>query len=214
MKNKKAKKETIESLEIMIQKYPEEAELFATHYGEKTIVYTYDGVIDFDLEGCQNIVGAEKFTYDDYIDVQIKSFHKIREWFANCYYNIPLSFKGCIERKTKDNVCFKCIMVKGMYPDGVCFEGKEDHVWMNISGFEKYQIGDCVSFSAEVYRYVKTSNGKQLDFSLRNPKSIKKIEAYTLPTDKDLAKQAIDEMICETCYLSEYCNRVSCLLSK
>ncbi len=51
MKNKKAKKETIESLEIMIQKYPEEAELFATHYREKTIVYTYDGVIDFDPEG-------------------------------------------------------------------------------------------------------------------------------------------------------------------
>ena len=101
-----------------------------------------------------------------------------------------------------------------MYSDGICFEGKEEHVWMSITGFEEYDIGDAVSFFAEVYRYVKTSNGKQIDYSLRNPQSIQKIDAYTLPTDKDLKKQAVNDIICETCYLSERCNRATCLLSK
>ena len=198
----------------MIQKYPEYAELFGTYYGEKIIVQTYDGTIDFDPQGYINIVGANRFTYDEYIDVQIRSFHKTRGWFATCYYNTPLSFKGIIERKTKDNICFKRIMVDGMYLDGICFEGKEEHVWMSITGFEEYDIGDEVSFFAEVYRYVKTSNGKQIDYSLRNPQSIQKIDAYTLPTDEDLKKQAVNDIICETCYLSERCNRATCLLSK
>ena len=105
-------------------------------------------------------------------------------------------------------------MVDGMYSDGICFEGKEEHVWMSITGFEEYDIGDAVSFFAEVYRYVKTSNGKQIDYSLRNPQSIQKIDAYTLPTDEDLKKQAVNDIICETCYLSERCNRATCLLSK
>ena len=85
---------------------------------------------------------------------------------------------------------------------------------MSITGFEEYDIGDAVSFCAEVYRYVKTSNGKQIDYSLRNPQSIQKIDAYTLPTDEDLKKQAVNDIICETCYLSERCNRATCLLSK
>ena len=103
-------------------------------------------------------------------------------------------------------------MVDGMYADGICFEGKEDHVWMNITGFEEYNIGDCVSFFAEVYRYVKTSNGKQIDYSLRNPQNIQKINTYALPTDDELKKQAINQIICETCYLSEHCHGTICLL--
>lgn len=199
---------------VLIQKYPEEKELFATYYGQKIMVATYDGMIDFDPEGYRDIVGAEKFTYDDYIDVQIKSFHKTRDWFATCYYNFPLCFKGCVEKKTGKNICFRRIMVEGMYSDGICFDGKEEHVWMSIAGFEEYQIGDCVSFFAEVYRYVKTSNGKQIDFALRNPKEIKKINAYELPSNDYLLEQKISQIICETCYLSEHCNRVYCLLTK
>lgn len=198
----------------LIQKYPEYSELFATYYGENIIVQTYDGTIDFTPKGHKDIVGAEKFSYDDYIDVQICSFGKTRGWFATCYYNTPLSFKGVIEKKSKDNICFKRIMVDGMYPDGVCFEGKEEHVWMSNRGFEEYDISDCVSFFAEVYRYIKTSNGKQIDYSLRNPENIQKIAPYSLPTDDDLNRQAINEIICETCYLTDHCNRVDCMISK
>lgn len=198
----------------LVQKYPEEKELFETYYGQNIMVSTYDGIIDFSPDGFRDIVGAEKFTYDEYIDVQIKSFHKTKGWFATCYYNIPLNFKGSIERKRKDKICFRRILVNGMYPDGVCFEGKEDHVWMNIAGFEEYNKDECVTFFAEVYRYIKKSNGKQIDFALRNPEQIKRIESYELPSDNDLLEQEISEIICEACYLNEHCSRKYCLLQK
>ena len=44
------------------------------------------------------------------------------------------------------------------------------------SFFGKLEKGDCISFFAEAYRYVKTSDGKKLEFGLRNPQRVKKIE--------------------------------------
>ena len=84
-------------------------------------------------------------------------------------------------------------------------------VWMDRKGFEDLRVGDSVSFFAEVYRYVKTSNGKQIDYSLRNPESIKKIPSYELPTDKELKMQSINAIICESCYLYDNCNGSHCL---
>lgn len=213
-------KERIERLEkaaTLIKKFSDIEDikdLFGLYYGEKALACTYDGTIDFDPEGYRDVVGAEKFTYDEYLEVQIKSFHKTRSWFATCYHNCPLSFKGCIEKKAGTNICFQRIEVEGMYFDGACFVGREEHVWMDVSGFENFQVGDCVSFFAEVYRYVKTGNGKQIDFGLRNPQDIKQIGAYELPTDDELLKQEINQMVCETCYLGEYCNGVSCMRPK
>ena len=51
--------------------------------------------------------------------------------------------------------CLKRIFISGTYTGGTMFDGKEDHVWMDKSGFEEYAVGDGVSFGAEVYRYVK-----------------------------------------------------------
>ena len=41
---------------------------------------------------------------------------------------------------------------------------------------------------------------------MRNPKNVKRIDSYKLPTDKELAVQTVDYIICETCYLNEQCN--------
>ena len=49
-----------------------------------------------------------------------------------------------------------------MYMDGVCFDGKEEHVWMSSSGFENYKVGDSVSFFADVYRYLKQVMEREL----------------------------------------------------
>ena len=81
-------------------------------------------------------------------------------------------------------------------------------------GLKDTKLGTVFLFFAEVYRYVKTGSGKQIDFSLRNPLSIKKIDVYSLPTDEELEAQAINEIICETCYLSDHCNRTNCVLAK
>lgn len=182
------------------------------HYGDDTVVSSEIGCLDFSPTGKLDVVGGEKLTYDEYIDIQIRSSGKQRIWFEICYYNLPSEFMGCIEKKTKKNICFKRIYVSGMYPDGCdFFEGKEDHVWMDIQGFENFKIGDCVSFFADVYRYIKTGNGKILDYSLRNPQGIKQIDSYQLPSDDDIIRQGINQILCETCYLSEHCNRTNCL---
>lgn len=122
-----------------------------------------------------------------------------------CYYYIPLEFMGQIERITGKAVCFKRIYVSGMYPDGTCFDGKEEHVQIDKHGLEKYAVGDCLSFFAEPYCYIKTGSGKQIDFELQNPAKIKRIEKYEFPSDDELMLQSIKFIICANCLYNEQC---------
>lgn len=64
----------LKKADSLIKKYPKEKKLLETYYGKNVMVTTYDGVIDFNRVGFKDVVGAEKFTYDDYLDVQIKIF--------------------------------------------------------------------------------------------------------------------------------------------
>ena len=98
--------------------------------------------------------------------------------------------------------------------DGDCYEGKEDHVWMDIGPFEEYQVGDRLSFGGEIYRYLKTKNGKQISFGIREPYDIKKIESYELPSDDDMLMQAVDQMICEVCMFNEHCYMGMCIANE
>ncbi len=183
------------------------------HYKQNVCVAMEGGAVLFSPDSLKEVVGAEKMTYDEYLDVQLNSLGKIRGYFETCYFNHPMGFMGQVEKITKDTVCFKRIFVSGMFSDGTMFDGKEDHVWLSKNGFEDLKTGDCVSFFAEVYRYVKTGNGKQLDYSLRNPESIKRIESYELPSDRELMLQDIDMIICESCFLYDNCNRVNCMMN-
>lgn len=144
----------------LIRKYQDNEDMKALlmeYYGDDIMVMSRFGNIDFSPDRKADIVGGKKLSYDDYLDIQIQSYGKQRSWFAMCYYNLPNEFMGCIEKKAKKNICFQRIYVSGMYPDDCSFfEGKEDHVWMDIHGFEDFKVGDCVSFYAEVYRYIKT----------------------------------------------------------
>ncbi len=183
------------------------------NYGTKTAVQSGKGIVDYNPDKMSDVVGGEKLTYDEYLEIQIKSQGKVRGSFQLCYYEIPLGFRGEVEKITKDKICFKRIFVEGMYRDGICFDGKEDHVWMDLKGFEKFKPGDSVSFWAEIYRYLKTGDGKIIDFGLRNPKEVKQIEAYELPSDEDLMRQELEMMVCETCFLNEQCYGM-CLLPR
>ncbi len=189
-------------------------ELKKAHYGSDTCVLSEFGTIDFSPEKLKKIEGVEKLSYDEYLEIQRKSAKDCRHYFEMCYYEMALGFKGQIEKKNSKNVCFKRIYVEGMYRDGTCFDGKEDHVWLPINGFEEYEVGDCLSFFAEVYLYLKTSNGKKIDYGLRNPEGIKKIEAYELPSDDELLMQSINSIICETCFLNKQCYGGYCLKNK
>lgn len=197
----------------LIKKYPNKKDLLAVYYGENAYAREDGGLVFFAPASRNDVVGAEKMSYDEYVDVQLASLgHVYRSGFANGIFSYLLEFKGQIERVNARHICFKRIFISGMYPDGEMFEGKEDHVWMDKCGFEAFTAGDCVSFGAEVYRYVKTGNGKRIDYGLRNPAGIQKIEAYKLPSDDELMMQEVKRIICETCFLSEQCNHTFCLM--
>lgn len=206
-----ARKKRLEMAKALIAQYPDYTEMFGSCYGEDTIVATENGVIFFSPKSKDGVVGTEKMSYDEYLSVQINSLGKYRSAFANCYFNIPVEFMGQIEKLNAKRLCFKRVYVSGMFSDGEMFDDKEDHVWIDRNGLEEFQVGDCRSFGAEVYRYVKTGNGKLIDFGLRNPGGVKQIEKYDLPSDEDLMRQEINWIVCETCFLNEHCNRSYCM---
>ena len=191
-------------------------EFILVNYGKNVVASSYEyGAISFSPKSKDDVVGAENMLYDDYLEVQIKTAKQCRHDFQNCFYNTPMEFKGRVEKKNSKRVCFERIFVTGMFSGGFdMFDGKEDHVWMDIKGFENLKEGDCVSFFAEVYRYVKTGNGKAIDFGLRNPEGIKAIDSYALPTDEELKMQSINMIICESCYLNEMCDGMNCIRNK
>ncbi len=186
-------------------------EKWKNNYGQKVVITTETCAINFDPNVLKEIVGAEKLSYDDYLEIVTKPKRKVRNAFERCFYSIPLEFKGKIQKKNKEHVCFEKIFISGMYPDGIMFDDKEEHVWMDLDGFEEFQEGDCVTFSAEVYQYLKTSNGKEIDYGLRNPEGIKKVEEYKLPTDNELIAQEMRIIRCEVCYLRDHCDGMNCI---
>ena len=84
---------------------------------------------------------------------------------------------------------------------------------MDLPGFEGLKIGDSVSFCAETYRYLKTGNGKMIDFGIRNPVSVKRIGHYALPSDDELLDQMLDPIVCDSCCLFDACDKQQCMMS-
>ena len=165
----------------------------------------------------KDVFNGENLTYEEYLQALFNSRNERRHCFEYCYYsNAWCNFKGQISRfnKKKGRVIFKRIYISGGLMDGDCYEGKEDHVWMDIKPFEDYQEGDCLSFGGEIYRYLKTRNGKQISFGIRAPYDISKIECYELPTDEDMIMQAVDQMICEVCMFNEHCYMGMCIANE
>lgn len=189
-----------------------------TFFGSKLGVITEWGLIDFEEAEMRLLKGGEGLTYDSYLDAQKASSGRLREDFLRVYYDCCVGeFKGRVERinKHKGQICFDRIWIRGWYHgDMESFDGKEDHVWMDLEGFEEYRVGDCLAFTADVYRYVKSSKGKMIDFALRDPEDIRKIEEYELPSDEQLRMQAIDQLICEVCLFADHCNGIMCLANQ
>lgn len=83
------------------------------------------GTIDFDPDSMGDVVGGDKLTYDEYLDILMRSGKNVRGWFEMCYFETALEFAGQVEKINKDNICFKRIYVCGMFMDGECFNVNE-----------------------------------------------------------------------------------------
>lgn len=186
------------------------------YYGKKQLLIYDDRFVNFDPDSKNDIVGGEKLTYDEYIDIQMRSPNDKGLLFICAIYTPISDFYGTIARHSKDKkrICFNRIFFTYMYPDGMTADAIEDHVWMDGADFASFAVGDSVSFYAEVYRYLKTGNGKQLAFGLRSPCGIRRCAPYALPSEKELRAQRMELSCCDNCYLGDCCSRVSCMLNR
>ena len=181
------------------------------------LVQSEFGAVDTTDDAMKDVVGGENLSYEEYLQALFNSRNIRRHCFEYCYYSSALcDFKGQIERfdRKKGTVLFKRIYISGELMDGDCYEGKEDHVWMDIEPFEEYKEGDCLSFGGEIYRYLKTGNGRQISFGIRKPYDIAKAAAYDLPSEDDMIMQAVDRTICEVCTFNEHCCMGMCIANK
>lgn len=185
------------------------------HYQQKYSITYGQGMIDFAPESMDDVRGGSFKSYDEYLEVQRNSCGQARRYFELAYYApaMDMHFRGTIDRvdAEKAKIVFKRIAISGIYRDGIGFYGKEDHVWMNLAGFETFQAGDSVEFFADVYRYMRHGKGKLIDYALENPSDIKKIDAYQVPTDQDLVDQQIRQLVCETCRYYDQCFLGNCV---
>ena len=147
-------------------------EFLEEHSNSGYLVQSEFGAIDTTDNAMKDVVGGENLSYEEYLQALFNSRNIIRHCFEYCYYsNAWCDFKGQISRfdKKKGKIIFNRIYISGGLMDGDCYEGKEDHVWMDIGPFKEYKEGDCLSFGGEIYRYLKTKNGKQISFGIRKP---------------------------------------------
>lgn len=212
--NRKWLEEQRKKAAALTKKFPGYTSII-TFYGVPNAVVSYDGgVVFFDPESQKKVLGAEDLSYDEYIEAQFNSLGKCRASLINHFFGSSYYFKGTIQKITGDKLCFEWLDVNIDHNDGGPFdEYRETHVWMDTDGFHEFKVGDCVKFEAEVYRYIK-KNGTQMDYGLRNPSWVTRIDAYEVPTDEDLARQNADRIICSTCLFEDHCNHLSCFRNK
>lgn len=88
-------------------------EIKKANYGQNVCMMMEGGSIDFNPKKRKEVIGAERMTYDEYLDIQFASLGKTRGRFASCFYNFAMGFKGRIERFAKNRICFKAIYLEG-----------------------------------------------------------------------------------------------------
>lgn len=181
------------------------------------LVQSEFGAIDTTDDAMKDVAGGENLSYEEYLQVLFNSRNIIRHCFEYCYYsNAWCDFKGgladLIKRKARS------YSIASMYLADlwmvIATKVRRTMSGMDIEPFEEYQVGDCLSFGGEIYRYLKTKNGKQISFGIREPYDIKKIESYELPSDDDMLMQAVDQMICEVCMFNEHCYMGMCIANE
>lgn len=218
----KEKEERMRKASALLEKYAgnkEAVELIEEYYGKNIVVNSDLGVIDFSPDAAAGIAHAENISYDRYLDLALKSGRKWRSSLNGFYLGYyEADFKGCVDRKSNDGkkICFSRLYVGECYSDFDYSEDKEDHVWMDTDGFDEIKEGDCVKFLAEPYCYLKNKGEKDemLDFSLKNPYCVEKIEQYKLPTDEEMAVNFIGQVVCEACMFRDHCDRVFCMAAE
>jgi hypothetical protein len=121
------------------------------------------------------------------------------------------TFKGKVLLVRGNDICFGRLYTK-FEDDGDVVEGKEDHVWvLNAKEFLEMGVenGDCFEFNALSYPYRR--NDGSIDFALKAPTNIKKIDDYNLASREMLVLQSAKKLTCMTCIYGDYCDKKNCI---
>lgn len=97
-RREKERRERLKKATPLIKKFPDKECLFGSYYGEKELVCTYDGTIDFDPEGYKSVVGADRFTYDEYLEVRSSLFTKHAIGLKHVSITFPWALKAALKR--------------------------------------------------------------------------------------------------------------------
>ena len=169
------------------------------YYGKNTWVSVNDGMIDFSPNGMKKVKGGEQLTYPDYLKIQYSSLGHTKVGLERVFFDAySARFKGEITKKIHDHLLFKKLYIDAIDSDLVGYVDSEDHVWMSAKPFNDLKINDCVEFDAKVYRYLKVGHGKRIDYGLVNPKNIKRITPYSLPSSEQIKRQIVDDLLWST----------------
>lgn len=179
-----------------------------SNYKKNTIIQGYEFTVDFSLKNYERLEkNGTNVSYDDYLDLQRISFYKdMRSHFLWIYHNLGIGdFCGKITKANDNYFCFNKIYSNAMdLYDCTFLSGIEQHVWIERKELDGVGVGDCVSFSAEVYQYVKKNCGLSLDFGLRNLSNVEKIKEYMLPSERDMFDKQANKLLYDTCDLAEF----------
>lgn len=189
--------------------------LLADCYDEEVTNIMDDySLMTFSRDYAKDIVGCPNISYDDFLVMEYRSHSQWRHGFEGFYfgYALPSYFHGTISSQNNKHICFNSLALTGYYMDGERFDDKEGHVWMDAKDFKSFNVGDCVEFQAEIYMYAKSGDDgkKVLDFGLRKPHSIQKIDKYHVPSDEELMKEQMQQIKCEFCLYYDNCNQLYC----
>lgn len=193
----------------------------ARFYKKDCICLMHGGAIFFGETSMSGLEGGEGLGYDEYLDIQKQSLGKIRAGLIPAFADHGLvTIRGRIGKidRVKKMVCFPEAWISAWdgpeymansrpVPDYT--PAKEGNLWMALDGFDNFRVGDCVSFTAEVYRFVRLRNDPSrhpvIDFGVRNPENIKKEDEKDLPTEEDLLEFRISQILCEMCMYEDHC---------
>ena len=107
-------------------------------YGTKTCVQSEYGTIDFDPDSMGDVVGGDKLTYDEYLDILMRSGKNVRGWFEMCYFETALEFAASIPMAVARCVFptplepIKIIFVSSEYMSAVCLWMENALMLMNL----------------------------------------------------------------------------------
>ncbi|MBD5316602.1 MAG: hypothetical protein HDS11_02880 [Bacteroides sp.] len=160
------------------------------NYNKNTIFYSSNGYISFSRKDWQAVqTNNYKLSYDEYLDAQhnfLDSFAGYQQLTELYFFNKKFGwFTGKIIRMAKEHVLLSNFSINKDHLSTNLNEvvvNKDDLIWLKKDNFTNFQVGDIVSFAAEIFSYLQNEN--EIMYSLKNPKNVTKIKSRAV-TDQD-----------------------------